>query len=246
MSAYIYCRLSNANKKNPFPPPSLKNQINTCEMYCFKNNLNIIDIFDQIKTARNGKNKYQLLYILEQMNEKDILIIPNVSRFSRNFTIGLKMLNKFAKKNIDVYSVEEKISFKKNKSKFLKLLHEAEFESNKCSDRMKRSIKYKKNAGGYIFGKQKFGLMTIVSGNKRHIVPNEEEQHIIKLINKYKYSKYNYEQISEKLNNDNFLNKNKKWTKTAVKHVYLANLRQTKNNKSKQLTNKSTKSLSCP
>jgi DNA invertase Pin-like site-specific DNA recombinase len=195
-------------------------------MFCNKYNVTIPDekITKVVKSSRFFKNKHHLTYLLNEMKQGDILMVANLSRFSRNLKKGLDMLEKFHDKGIIVYSVDENIYYNSiNKHLFAEYLLDAEKESNKCSFRTKKSVQIRKSCGTYI-SNPKFGYMTYIDeiDNTRKIIKNHDEQNIIKTIIKFR-KKYSYVEIANHLNENKLLNKNKLWTYNSVKHIYLSN-----------------------
>ena len=132
MTTYIYCRTSKKNSS------SLESQRNRCITYCKDNNIPVGKIYVHTGTARNGCNAESLSSIIDELNKGDTIIVPNICRFSRNVLEGLKLLHKMADKGINIYAVDENLSYNNVYDKFYFTLElaSAERESNMISHRL--------------------------------------------------------------------------------------------------------------
>ena len=132
MTANIYCRISKKNNT------SLESQKEICVNYCKDNNISVNKIYVHTGTARSGNNMKYLNAIIDEMNSGDMIIIPNICRFSRCVLEGLTLLHKMEKKGIKIYSVAERLSYENvfDKYYFTLELASSERESNIISHRL--------------------------------------------------------------------------------------------------------------
>jgi DNA invertase Pin-like site-specific DNA recombinase len=218
--AYIYCRLSYSSKnKHSY---SLNTQKDQCETYCNNNNIAVKGIVSEVKSSRNMENYNKLDEIVDKMVEGDILIISNVSRFSRNMSKGLQLLDKIYAKRAKIYSVEENISYDTchDKYSFREHLNLAEREGDIISNRISLSINYLKKHG-HTFGIPQFGYETYFNGAVRKLRRNYTEyQIVVKIRNMVNNEKKSFDEIANNLNESNILNRNRKWITSSVKRVY--------------------------
>ena len=121
----------------------MESQRDICIAYCKDNNINVNKIYVHTGTARNGCNTKSLYEIIGDMNKGDTVIIPNISRFSRNVLEGLRLLHKMEEMGIKIYSVDENLSYNNvyDKYYFTLELASAEKESNMISHRLNLSNK---------------------------------------------------------------------------------------------------------
>lgn len=184
----IYSRCS-TQKQNDINinSASINTQYHSCFEYCKNNNLEVKFMKSEICSARFNKNQKKLLEIIENYQNIN-LVLFDVSRFSRNISDGIKMINKCIINNIIVYFVKENIKIKNNNDviDFTYKLLDACNESNTLSSRQIASIKYRKSLGNSI-GKPRYGFTKIKSNNITKFIDNEKEQLIIKLILKLKF-----------------------------------------------------------
>jgi|SRR3989344_432354 len=151
-SAFIYCRISSKTDSN-----TLNNQKFICESYCRKHNIPIKSIMQETKSSRNMLNLSSLSKFVSKMSKGDILIFSDITRFSRNVKQALLFLDN--NKHINVYSVNDNISFSNHfdKFQFIQQLNLSEYESNKCSFRRLTQLNIKNQMLKSVRSKHKKG-----------------------------------------------------------------------------------------
>lgn len=186
----IYSR-SSSKKQNDYltNSNSLETQISSCVKHCINENINILKIEKEIVSARNGDKQKILLDIINS-NKNILLIIFDISRFSRNIFDGMDMLKKCIDKKIIIYSLKDNFYVKdfNDITKFNNILSNAHAhaESDAISFRVKKSIEFRKSKGEFL-GKRRFGYDVVKEDNKKKLKVNNQEQNIIELILKLKY-----------------------------------------------------------
>ena len=200
----IYSR-SSTKKQNDFNinSASINTQIHSCLEFCKNNKLDVKFMRSETCSARNCNNQKKLLEIIENY-ENINLVIFDISRFSRNISDGIKIIEKCFKNNIIIYFVKEelKVKNKNDLPKFTSQLINAHIESDTISYRLTESIKYRKSLGNHI-GKAKYGYNIIKENNINKIIENTKEQLIIQIILKLKFGCLisELDKITKKLNN---------------------------------------------
>jgi DNA invertase Pin-like site-specific DNA recombinase len=249
----IYIRCSTKNQSNDFyHSSSIDMQLHNCKIYCKDNNLAIIDIISEIKSARDMKNQTELLNLVNT-NSNINLVVFDVSRFSRNIINGTAIIQQCIDKNIVLHFIKENILVKNNRDvvPFTTALVNAQVESDTISYRVLRSVEYRKSLGSQ-FGKARYGYTMVRNNNIITHEENPNEQLIIKLILKIKYGclltdlnkiaqqlinnnlellndsiilygNYENSDIVTILNQNNILYKNNKWTYSSVSNVINTN-----------------------
>jgi DNA invertase Pin-like site-specific DNA recombinase len=184
----IYTRCSTKNQDNPiYNSTSLDSQIFTCTNFCKEHNLNIIETFKEICSARKSSNQKVLLDIINT-HTNIIIVIFDISRFSRNLFDGIQLIKICFEKKISIYFVKENISLCdfKDIHQFTMGLINSQSESDAISYRIQQSYKYRKSLGIY-YGKEKYGYDIYKDGNFNKLKINKNEQLVIELIMKLKF-----------------------------------------------------------
>lgn len=214
-NAIIYCRLSKKTDSK-----SIESQQKECVQFCINNNLTIKNIVSEIVSAyKSGQKK--LNDILDTITSNDVIVVWEISRFSRNVIEGAKMMNIIRSKQAGIYIVNDKCGFPSTCDYYdiINKITRAQQESDFISERAKRSIRYKKSIGSYI-GVASYGKKIIKNNDKIVLVNNESEINIMKHIyNLYYVINYNITTIVEILNDMCILKRNKLWTKYSIKKI---------------------------
>lgn len=188
-SVHIYIRVS-SKKQNEYNNISLDMQLAKCMEYfsnsTFCNTHNTV-VYSEVVSARYLANQTNLLKLFEKLTDGDVILVYNVSRFSRDSAGAIDLLyNKLP--TINIISVNEGISYPANRNSFRIKLVEANEESDVISDRVRGANEYIKSKGGHI-GSTKYGYSTIrqppaegETYSTRVLVENEREMKVIKRI----------------------------------------------------------------
>ena len=222
MNAYIYCRISTKYSKTSH---SLDTQEDQCIEYCKSKELVVKEIIRDQMSSRNMTNYSTLTNLINKMNCDDILIIYDVSRFSRNVLKGIGLLDAMSEKGVHIYSVKENINYEDsmNKHLFRVFLNQAEYESDTISMRITNSAKHLKKIGGVMGGHAKFGFELYSNGGIKKVHRNFSEHRIISRIKKDISHGKKPSEIACELNDSKLLYRGKLWTPTSIRYVYKSN-----------------------
>ena len=112
--ACIYMRTSNLNNET-----SIENQKHNCMNYLKEKNIKIEYIASDIGVSgRNmGNLKKELGIFSNYLNENNILVMNSVDRLGRHCSKAMTFLDSLADRNIDVYFVNENITYNTNEKK---------------------------------------------------------------------------------------------------------------------------------
>jgi DNA invertase Pin-like site-specific DNA recombinase len=167
----IYIRVS-SNEQN------VDAQKYACEEYCFNNRLYIKGVHTEKISAFKGSKQKELQDLLNTYSNVN-LIVFSIDRFSRSSVNAESYINIMNAKNINLISVKDKINLNTafGKHEFRKLISIAQYESELISERVKNSVKYRKENGIHM-GKVPYGYSKF---NKK-LVKDNEEQTVIKFI----------------------------------------------------------------
>lgn len=230
LESAIYCRKSsvgkNPNSKYGIAELSLSMQKEICNDYCKKNNITVLSEFEVSETvsARNMSNMVELHILIKKLKGKKnvVLIVSNVSRFSRNVRQAIGILEELRENGIFVQSVNDNCRYDNdftNRHHFRQQLSQAEFESDQIVDRANKSIENRRKKGCKI-GKSRYGYETYYDKNGlRRERQNEAEQIVLKLIQLHKKKGFSAKESAMFLNENNYTFRKKVWTAVRVNYV---------------------------
>lgn len=220
MNAVIYCRKSSANKRTP--ELSLNTQENICKDYCKKNNYNVIKVVCEIVSARDMNKMKKLNNLISSIQSNTLLLVADVSRFSRNVKQALDIISLLKNKGITIFSVSNNCNYEDASNKFLfrAALNQAEYESEQFSERINKSIKNRRRLGSKI-GRSKFGYECYYENGIRYERKNNKEQETLYVIKTLKKHKYKLREILDHLNEDDSYKTSRwnKWTMSRLRNV---------------------------
>jgi len=183
--AYIYVRTS---KRNDQKEVSLYEQEEACNKFAKQYNITIIGVYrDNGISAKNMDKQYALNFITDKIQKGEIIIVYDVSRFSRSMEQGLSRLNLLRDKGAFVHSYNDNVTWNDkatSRATFRQLLSVSQLHSDTVSEKVKSAIAFKKNRGDYI-GRTPYGKKIEYINNIRTLVDNIEEQNVIKIINEH-------------------------------------------------------------
>lgn len=189
VSVILYCRVSTKEQ-------SLESQQYSCEKFCNERGYNVIKIVSESCSARKMKSQPKLVKCLKE--NRDITIIVNsVDRFSRNVSECFKLCDIMKKNNINLISVTDQIDLSTayGQHAFRTRVSTAQLESDMISERVRRTINYKKERNLCLSTRAKYGYK-IVQGKKEL---DKNEQAVIHFVNKLIYRKLSSTHFSQEL-----------------------------------------------
>ena len=201
---------------------SISNQIDLIKKYCNQNELQLEKIFEDKGISGMKKNRLGLNEMFESIKNDNIdcVIVYSLSRLGRKLKDVIEFIDELSKNNIQFISLKE--NFNNNdivgKLMFNILGSINEFEVNLLSQRIKDVKQFKKSrnevyCGNILFGKKRIG---------KKLVDNNEELKVLNIIDKMRSENISYNKISNYLNDNNILSKEKgKWYGSSVRSVYL-------------------------
>jgi DNA invertase Pin-like site-specific DNA recombinase len=240
---YVYIRVSSSRQADQ-DHASLDAQQQKCLEYV-KHIVDTPIVIREVVSARNLNNQLFLLNSAVNVEDNSIIVVYNVSRFSRDAVRGIELLNAFRKRNIRVVSVMEGIDSISCRAAFRTKLVEANEESDVISDRVSGAVAFIREHGGHIGGAP-FGYIVsraetpVVAGGTyraRVLAPNQAEMSIISHIVFHIENRTGLDDIIESeprkskrvgvcnliadvLNRDNRLRRGAQWTGQSVKAIY--------------------------
>ena len=158
---------------------NLNFQIESIFEYCNNNNIIINNIVEEVGSAYY----YDQNNLRKLLNQKDInIIIKNTSRFCRKIKFFEQFIEKIFNNNISIHFIDEMITLNKNTSKFvMNTLYRYIHSHQQYIDNMIDNISDRVDRG-WDFKRDSFGRQVYYSNNLRHVIENDNEQKIIKLI----------------------------------------------------------------
>ncbi|AYV80828.1 MAG: serine recombinase [Harvfovirus sp.] len=219
----IYCRKSSVGKY-AIKELSLNVQNDVCKEYCVKNNISVQEDMRIAETvsAREMSKMVELEKLIKKLGENAVLVVSNVSRFSRNVQQAIPVLELLRKNNIFVHSVNDNCRYDNdfnNRHHFRQMLSQAEFESDQISDRANKSIESRRKKGCKI-GKSRFGYESFYDKNGlRRERENKAEQLVLELLTVYKERGHSARECAIFLNEKNCTFRKKEWNAVRVNYV---------------------------
>lgn len=185
-NAIIYCRVSTQNQTLG---TSLETQKDLATIYCNENNYKIIDVVNEVCSAKLMVNQKKLIDIVSSNNDFH-LIIYDPSRISRNISDFAQLLQTCETKKITIHFITDNLVTNNNSDikVVLSSIYDSEIEIKTLSKRVKASIEQRKRKNTYLSSIPKYGYLheKQINGDKvvKFVKKNEKEQKIINLINK--------------------------------------------------------------
>lgn len=167
----IYIRVSTIEQ-------NVQAQQYSCIEFCNKYSLNVKKIIIEKISAYSGKKQTALIDIIKKYDNIN-LIVFSIDRFSRKNENATEFIDNMNAKKINLIAVKDNINLNTafGKFEFRRLINMSQYEAELISERVKNSVKYRRENGIHI-GKTPFGYDKI---NKK-LVKNVQEQEVIKFI----------------------------------------------------------------
>ena len=197
------CAYVRVSTKHDLQINSLENQIEYYTRYILRNpNYEFCGVYSDTGVSGLSESRPGLNEMLKKAynGEIDLIITKSISRFSRNTVFLLKTLRKLKEAEVDVYFEKENItSFSLEGEMLLTLLGSfAEEERKSVCENVKWSVRKKFQRG--IFQVNTNNLLGYDKDEKGHLVINEEQAEIVRLIFKEYLDGTPAEKIAQKLN----------------------------------------------
>ena len=226
LSGFVYARTSNKNDI------SIDTQRNACFNYCTNNSIKLLEFgfqYDMV-SARNMNNlNHELGFWLDYIDDNSNIVIYSIDRLSRNLEKGIQFLKNMAKRNISIHFVMENIIYKKgiNAAQLdlvYNALKNAENVSNMTSEKVKNSIKKRKDEGHY-FGRPSYGYKVVkINGIRQKVMDNDQQDIIKKIYAKFHEIASNIDALRR--NNNNIQNNRTSIYKFLIKWLISKNIKQ--------------------
>lgn len=160
----IYCRISSDTQ-------NFEAQEFACKEYCNRNGLFVNAIVREIGSARYGINNLpKLQELIFETGMPFNLVVWSVDRITRNINDRMVLYNLFIQNNINIITVNEftfEIGTTQGRLTWNTRVEEAEHESNLISERVKRSVMYRRSIGDHI-GNAGYGYKIVYVPITRH------------------------------------------------------------------------------
>ena len=175
--ATIYCRISSTDQ-------SLDSQEFACRQFCEAQNINVAEVVHEISSARKLSNLKALNKIISS-NYNSTIIVYAIDRFCRNTADAMAIIKVLDRRNINLVSVMDHINLNtaSGRHAFRIRMSDAEHESDLISERVRRSLAFRKARGDHI-GKPGYGytIEVIERTGQRLKVKELQEQTVLNFI----------------------------------------------------------------
>lgn len=209
---------------------SIDSQKTIIMKYCLEKKLLISSIkMDDGISGRYYNKRIGLKEIISTIKKDEYLLFLDISRFSRNASTGIQILDQLHKQGVKIYSVLDGMNYDTPSSQhFVRTtLSSAQFESDLKSAKVKASIQNIKDKGGYIGSTPPYGYKIMQKGHLKKLVENSYEQKILKIIGR-SISVLNsqslqgegkYKIIASQLNSQHIKYRGKAFTPNSIKYL---------------------------
>lgn len=226
LKAFGYVRVSTEEQAKE--GVSLENQRNKIELYCRMNDFELIGIESDEGISAKDLKRPGVRRILEMAKNREIdaIVIYKLDRMFRSTIDALNTATMLDKKGIALHSINEKLDTQSAIGKFFFTLTAslAEMERNIISERTSDAMQSMK-ARGISTGVVQYGFM--LTPNGKHIIPDPEEQEIIRQIIKLRSESLSFQKIADKLNEQGYRNRaGNHWRPQYICGIYKANLKR--------------------
>lgn len=175
--------------------------------------------YQRIKVVKISCSAYkgipkQLYNIGERCTAGDAIFVYRIDRLSRNigkYFVWLEMINT---KGIFIYSHSEKISYRENNVLFIQKILDAQKESELIGERVKMSIKRRRERGDEKIGRLKYGFKYERKENGSLKITQDIQA--LEIIDKVKKAKGSAKEIAIRLNNAGIKKAGRKWSPQMV------------------------------
>jgi DNA invertase Pin-like site-specific DNA recombinase len=148
MDSVIYCRVSSNEQNND-------SQIFMCRKFCQEKGLKVLNVFTETGSARDIEKLDVLMNILYNYSNVNV-IVYSIDRLCRNTIQGERLFRSLESKNINIISIVDTqltSSFEKfsvNHEVWANGILYAQHESDLISQRVRRSVAFRKSKGDHI------------------------------------------------------------------------------------------------
>jgi DNA invertase Pin-like site-specific DNA recombinase len=212
MKAYGYIRTSTQDQKI-----SLSLQEEKIRQYAALNDLELTEIIKDEKSGKNLKRE-GINRLLGKLQAGNQLIVYKLDRLSRSTRDTLRLIDDFGKKRITFHSIQENLDTESAIGRFVvKIISAlAEMERELISERTKDALQELKTSGK-VYGTTPFGYNR--QGND--LIPNKEEQKVIKGMIQMRDNGMTLQAIADHLNELQISTKNgsAKWCAKKVQKI---------------------------
>lgn len=186
---WIYCRIS-SEKQNLPDHTSLLVQERICLNFIRENRWRgEVRVIKEVMSAKNMKKQRNLNEIFHEAASGDKILFHDTSRFSRNTSDGLNFLQELSNRGVSITFVKERLSYDnpQNRQFIRQKLSAAQAYSEEQSERVKASIKFRKERGDFMGRSAPFGFKVVREPHeqgrtRRTIVPDPQEMEIVEFI----------------------------------------------------------------
>ncbi|MBS1991707.1 MAG: recombinase family protein [Cyanobacteria bacterium SZAS LIN-3] len=162
---------------------SLPAQREAIEEYCKSFGYRLFNVFSDVQSGEDAASREGLQFALSALyaNLADYLIVWKLDRFTRKFLDAERLKEEFKARGKHLVTITEEIDFAVSDEGEMAYQVRAafsEFERKSIKERCQLGVERKRAAGKFWAGCPPFGFMAV----GRELVPNENEQAVIRLI----------------------------------------------------------------
>lgn len=218
MAAIIYTRFSpGADSEASRSGDVQKDQ---CELYCYRNGLDIDDIYADESKSGADEAREPLWDAINALKKGDVLVVYNRDRLARSLFLAEYIRRKVAEKGATIAAVTGDIEGDNPETTLIRQILDAvaEYERKIIARRTSASMRQLQKQGFKVGGKPPYGWTTDNEGI--NLVPVEHEQKVLEQIFAMRKKGMGYNRIAAKLNeSSSTLARNGMWYSSTVRRI---------------------------
>jgi site-specific DNA recombinase len=206
---------------------SLGEQRERIEAYCKAFGHNLVEIYTEVGSGKNAKDRPQFQAALEAIKQADGLVSLKLDRIARNTRDVLTLVEDVLQpqnKALVLLDLNVDTSTPTGKMILTVMAAVATLERDVITERTQTGRRAKQASGGYAFGSPAYGWQSV----NGELVPNEEEQGVIDLIRRHRRAGKSFNLIAGYLNSQDIKTKQgKSWSAVQISDILKKLARQT-------------------
>jgi site-specific DNA recombinase len=218
MAAIIYTRFSpGADSEASRSGDVQKDQ---CELYCYRNGLDIDDVYADESKSGADEAREPLWDAINALKKGDVLVVYNRDRLARSLFLAEYIRRKVAEKGATIAAVTGDIEGDNPETTLIRQILDAvaEYERKIIARRTSASMRQLMQRGYKVGGHPPYGWSVDSTGVS--LIPNEREQKILSTIYELREKGLGYLRIAQHLNsNPHMLPRKGLWASASVKRI---------------------------
>lgn len=162
-------------------------QERVCKEYCENNDMKIIHVIRESKSAKDMSKLKGLRIIIDLLlTDNTYIVVHDVSRFTRNLEQAKNLLENLIDNQNDVISARENLRYSKDMEYFTNIMSMAEQYSRSRSEKSKQIASRKKEEGIVLGRKPIYGNVFVRNTEgKRIVIIDDDQMKLVEFVKNY-------------------------------------------------------------